>query len=60
MGHDVERIMSKLSERCRFFTLKWGGPLVLVMFMAFLAYLAVPNYVGNRRSKTNEIVNNLR
>jgi len=60
MADDVERIMNKLSERCRFFTLKWGGPLVLVILVALLASIAVPNFAGSHRSKTNEIVNNLR
>jgi hypothetical protein len=59
-ARDVERIMSKLSERCRFFTLEWGGPLALVLFVAFLIAIAVPNYNHGGSSKTNAIVNNLR
>jgi hypothetical protein len=52
--------MSMLSGRCRFFTARWGGFLVLCLFVAFLASLAVPNYAGSyHRSKTPVIVNNL-
>ena len=59
MGDDAERIMSKLSERRRFFTLRWGGPLVLVLFVAFLASIAVPNFVGGGSNKTHAIISNL-
>ena len=51
--------MSKLSERCRFFTLRWGGLLALGLFVAFLASLAVPNYVGGGPSKTSIIFSHL-
>ena len=54
--------MSKLSERCRFFTLRWGAPLALLLFVAFLASLAVPNFVGgphSHHSKTGAINSNL-
>jgi hypothetical protein len=50
--------MSKLSEGCRFFTLKWGCLLASGLLVAFLAALAVPNYVGPRTSKTNAIESN--
>ena len=51
--------MSKLSERCRFFTLRWGGPLVLGLGVAFLAAIAVPNFVSRGSNKTNVIISNL-
>ena len=52
--------MSKLSESCRFFTLRWGGLLALGLFVAFLASFAVPNFPGPRTSKTHAIESNLR
>jgi hypothetical protein len=60
MGDDAECIMSKLPERYCIFTLRWGGPLALGLFVAFLASLAVPNFVSHGPSKANVIINNLR
>ncbi len=59
MDDDAERIMTKVSERCRFFTVTWGSFLVLVLFVAFLAGLPVPNFAGSHHSKTHVIVHNL-
>jgi len=52
--------MSELPERCRCFTVTWGKYLVFGLFVAFLAYLAVPNFVGRGPSQPNAIMNNLR
>src|ERR1035437_2586410 len=52
--------MSKLSERCRFFTLRWGGTLAIGLFVAFLVSLAMPNFVTRGSNKTHAIESNLR
>jgi hypothetical protein len=56
----VECTMCEPPEKCRFFTMPWGGLVALGLLFALLIAIAVPNFPGPRRSKTNEIINNLR
>jgi hypothetical protein len=52
--------MSKPHESRRFLTVSLGGIFALIVLVALLIAIAVPNYVGRGPGKINTIINNLR